>query len=237
MPHAHARPGANGAGRASPTLSSQHIAPPPPDSHPLPPPQARLESWSPFANVSLAEWNGALHMFRCNKFSLEDGLGYETHGLFPRLSRLNHSCSPSAVRHVVGNFALLFARRDVAAGEEVTMRYSPEEGHGKCTDQFTCGCRLTITQRRAASTADADAAKKFALAGGKPAAANPLVPRTAQPRPPGAGAGAPAKSAGAAKRPAAGPAAGAPPTGRPRVAAGGGGGARAVAAAAGRSSK
>src|SRR5678816_18732 len=36
---------------------------------------------------------------------------------------INHSCTPNAFLRVIGNRIIFFARRDIKAGEEITMDY------------------------------------------------------------------------------------------------------------------
>ncbi len=107
------------------------------------------ESWSPYRNVSLADWCLALSRLGENKFTPaaldEPGGGGSSSEeeadadddnfvLFRTLSRVNHACAPNAVRHMGGlgggdpSVVHLFAQQDIAAGEEITMRYSAEEG-------------------------------------------------------------------------------------------------------------
>jgi hypothetical protein len=154
----------------------------------LAPPVARaLETWSPFRNVALHDWNLALSRVAENKFTAavgdpaDDGGAYSDGSessaaagddandaifvLCRLLSRVNHACEPTTARHMGGAggaeaaCAHLFALRDIAAGEEITMRYSAEEGHGAMTEFFACACKAPLRVRARASTREADAAR------------------------------------------------------------------------------
>lgn len=60
-------------------------------------------------------------IFRTNGFTMAGGVV----GIFPRIAKLNHSCRPNAVSVSVGGRRVIWAGRDVAAGEEVTITYAP----------------------------------------------------------------------------------------------------------------
>ena len=137
----------------------------------------RLESWSPYRNVSREAWNLALCQLRENKFTLageggddsdsEGGGGEEDERfvIFALASRINHSCSPSGMRHMHDDPSRIsvFARRDLEEGEELTMRYSAEEGHGACTEFFSCDCGVSLRERARASSKEATLAKELHL--------------------------------------------------------------------------
>jgi len=134
----------------------------------------RLESWSPFRNISLSEWSLSLGQFRENKFTLategdsdsEEGGSSEHFVIFAMASRINHSCAPSAARHMhdedVSRISV-FTLRDMEAGEECTMRYSGEEGHDDATEFFTCPCGASLRERARASAKEATLAKELHL--------------------------------------------------------------------------
>jgi len=132
-----------------------------------------LESWSPYKNVSREEWNLALCRLRENKFTLpsedddgSDGMN-EAFVLFRIASRINHSCAPAAARHHHGPTVHVYALRDVNVGDEVTMRYSVEEGHDDMTEFFACGCAASARERARASAREADVARELCCAEAK----------------------------------------------------------------------
>ncbi len=107
------------------------------------------EAWTRPKNHSIKEHVALLSIFRNNAFNLGSGLEI-SEAVFPRISRINHSCVPNAQ----GNFHRgkgvfnVHATRDIVADEEVTLSYLPEfgavrekrveklkEGYG-----FECGC-------------------------------------------------------------------------------------------------
>lgn len=58
---------------------------------------------------------------------------------------INHSCTPNAFLRVIGNRIIFFARRDIKAGEEITMDYI--DSYHSDRKACTCGtlkCRGTI---------------------------------------------------------------------------------------------
>jgi hypothetical protein len=107
------------------------------------------EAWTRPKNHSIKEHVALLSIFRNNSFNLGSGLEI-SEAVFPRISRINHSCVPNAQ----GNFHEgkgvfnVHATRDIGIDEEVTLSYLPEfgalrekrveklkEGYG-----FECGC-------------------------------------------------------------------------------------------------
>ncbi|KAF6841525.1 set domain-containing protein 5 [Colletotrichum musicola] len=60
-------------------------------------------------------------IFRTNGFTMAGGII----GIFPRIAKLNHSCRPNAVSVPVGGRRVIWAGRDIAAGEEVMITYAP----------------------------------------------------------------------------------------------------------------
>ncbi|WYZ46321.1 hypothetical protein EsH8_IX_000546 [Colletotrichum jinshuiense] len=60
-------------------------------------------------------------IFRTNGFTMAGG----TIGIFPRIAKLNHSCRPNSASVSVGGRRVIWAGRDIAAGEEVTITYAP----------------------------------------------------------------------------------------------------------------
>lgn len=62
---------------------------------------------------------------------------------------INHSCTPNAFLRVHGNRILFFARRDIHAGEEITLDYI--DSYHSDRKACTCGtlkCRGTINDLR-----------------------------------------------------------------------------------------
>jgi SET domain-containing protein len=49
---------------------------------------------------------------------------------------INHSCDPNCFSRVQHGHMLFFARRDIAAGEELTLDYTPSQHPGR---RCTCG--------------------------------------------------------------------------------------------------
>jgi SET domain-containing protein len=49
---------------------------------------------------------------------------------------INHSCDPNSFSRVLHRHLLFFARRDIAAGEEITLDYTPSQHPGR---RCTCG--------------------------------------------------------------------------------------------------
>jgi tetratricopeptide (TPR) repeat protein len=70
-------------------------------------------------------------------------------GVWMHASRINHACGANTNRGFLGDLMLIHATRDIAAGEEITMRYPlPEADLDKRRDllkmawRFTCNCAL-----------------------------------------------------------------------------------------------
>jgi len=47
-------------------------------------------------------------------------------GIFATISSINHSCHPNSMQSWDGNLELIYATRDIAKGEEITVSYVPE---------------------------------------------------------------------------------------------------------------
>eukprot|EP00927_Polykrikos_kofoidii_P055665 TRINITY_DN49885_c0_g1_i1.p1 TRINITY_DN49885_c0_g1~~TRINITY_DN49885_c0_g1_i1.p1 ORF type:complete len:479 (+),score=93.59 TRINITY_DN49885_c0_g1_i1:28-1437(+) len=83
---------------------------------------------------------------------------FKGHGLFPRLSAVNHSCEPNAEVFYAGSGdLLLLARRTLRAGEEVTISYVDHEEEDAEERQkelkpygFRCDCRRCNPRKRKA---------------------------------------------------------------------------------------
>ncbi|KAJ0158791.1 SET domain-containing protein 5, partial [Colletotrichum tanaceti] len=101
-----------------------------------------------------AEWSREALIFRTNGFTMAGGAV----GVFPRIAKLNHSCRPNAGSASVGGGGgdssnvdggarrVIYAGRDIAAGEEVTITYAPllqptETRRARLAQWgFTCDC-------------------------------------------------------------------------------------------------
>jgi hypothetical protein len=102
------------------------------------------DSWSPFPDVSLQQWNTARRMASSNQYTVDNH-----RILFRLLSRVNHSCNPNAVRrHDKDGVTTLFALRDIKAGQQILLQYSPKAGHEE-DSHFKCGCSATTAERKA----------------------------------------------------------------------------------------
>jgi SET domain-containing protein len=51
---------------------------------------------------------------------------------------INHSCAPNCFSRVMHGHMIFFALRDIAAGEEITLDYTPSQHPGR---RCTCGAR------------------------------------------------------------------------------------------------
>lgn len=105
---------------------------------------------------SIKEHMNVLSIFRNNNFNLGN-----RQAVFPRISRLNHSCMPNAqgnFNEALGRFTV-HATRDIVADEELTINYLPEHGSARETRQnqlqagygFACecpACDVTSTKGR-----------------------------------------------------------------------------------------
>lgn len=63
-------------------------------------------------------------IFRSNAYTLTDG----SVAMFPRIARINHACRPNAANVWSAdptNRRVVWAARDIAAGEEITVTYAP----------------------------------------------------------------------------------------------------------------
>jgi hypothetical protein len=62
-------------------------------------------------------------IFRNNAYTLSDG----TIGIFPKIAKINHSCHPNSANVFVGTTGrrIIWAGRDILAGEEITVTYVP----------------------------------------------------------------------------------------------------------------
>ncbi|KZL80292.1 set domain-containing protein 5 [Colletotrichum incanum] len=96
-----------------------------------------------------AAWSREALIFRTNGFTMAGG----TVGIFPRIAKLNHSCRPNAGTASVGGSGsegaarrVIYAARDINAGEEVTITYAPlvqttDERRARLAQWgFTCDC-------------------------------------------------------------------------------------------------
>ncbi|GKT61996.1 SET domain-containing protein 5 [Colletotrichum tofieldiae] len=96
-----------------------------------------------------AAWSREALVFRTNGFTMAGG----TVGIFPRIAKLNHSCRPNAGTASVGGRGsegaarrVIYAARDIDAGEEVTITYAPlvqttDERRARLAQWgFTCDC-------------------------------------------------------------------------------------------------
>jgi SET domain len=65
----------------------------------------------------------AMFIFRSNAYTLTDG----TIGIFPKIAKINHSCQPNAVNvwSEPSRKRIIWAGRDITAGEEITVTYVP----------------------------------------------------------------------------------------------------------------
>ncbi|KAE9377885.1 TPR domain-containing protein, partial [Stipitochalara longipes BDJ] len=90
-----------------------------------------------------------LSIFRNNAFNLGSSSEYQQ-AVFPRISRINHSCVPNAqgnFHNELGRFNI-HATRDIEVGEELTLNYLQELGAGRKKRQerllvgygFECEC-------------------------------------------------------------------------------------------------
>jgi len=68
-----------------------------------------------------------IRIIRTNGINTDEAEGRSA--VFPTLSRLNHSCAPSAVRSMLedGEAVVVVAARDIQRGEEITIKYCEQE--------------------------------------------------------------------------------------------------------------
>ncbi|KAK1596432.1 SET domain-containing protein 5 [Colletotrichum navitas] len=100
-----------------------------------------------------AAWSREALVFRTNAYTMPGG----TVGIFPRVAKVNHSCRPNAGAATVGGGGggsgdegparrIVYAARDIRAGEEVTVTYAPlaqttDERRARLAQWgFTCDC-------------------------------------------------------------------------------------------------
>ncbi|KAJ9157971.1 hypothetical protein NKR23_g429 [Pleurostoma richardsiae] len=90
------------------------------------------------------EAHRAVRILRSNAYSLDDGTGRAA--MFPAVARINHDCRPNAASVWSGGRRVVWAARDIAAGEEVLVTYVPlvvgaEERQARLAQYgFRCGC-------------------------------------------------------------------------------------------------
>ncbi|OLN97537.1 N-lysine methyltransferase SMYD2-A [Colletotrichum chlorophyti] len=91
-----------------------------------------------------AGWSREALIFRTNGYTMAGGGAI---GIFPRIAKVNHSCRPNAGNVDVGGRRVIWAGREIAAGEEVTTTYAPlaqatEERRARLAQWgFRCDCR------------------------------------------------------------------------------------------------
>ena len=103
------------------------------------------DSYSPFPDYTLKQWNQARLTVASNAFTVN-----KNRVLFKFVSRLNHSCNPNLVRKHTGKKIELITTRKIKSGEQLTIQYSAESGH-EDTSHFKCSCKKTLAQRQAIS--------------------------------------------------------------------------------------
>ncbi|KAH7351279.1 hypothetical protein BKA65DRAFT_255386 [Rhexocercosporidium sp. MPI-PUGE-AT-0058] len=89
-----------------------------------------------------------LTIFRSNAYNT----GTSHIGLFPLIARINHSCRPNAVNYWSERLGkrVIYAGRDIAVGEEITVAYIPLLKSTKERQQrlgqygFVCGCEACV---------------------------------------------------------------------------------------------
>ena len=96
------------------------------------------DSFSPFSNVSLKDWNSAVGQVLCNTWG--DGVAVRLG------SKINHCCDPNAGVVVDDGCLHVFALRTIHPGEEITVQYAPGAGH-EDTLFLTCDCGDTELSR------------------------------------------------------------------------------------------
>ncbi len=104
--------------------------------------------------VSLHELATAVVIANSIPLRLGASLICYANGFFPTLMRMNHSCESNSFVMGHGRYNLLFASRDIKAGEEVTMSYSPYTSIYPCehrsrliAEQFSFKCLCTRCER------------------------------------------------------------------------------------------
>lgn len=106
------------------TLAHQQLPPKYPDS------------WCPFPQFSLDQWNIVRSSVAENAFAVNS----KRRVLFHMTSRINHSCNPNAFRRHCKNQIEIFATRDIQRGSEIFIQYSANAGH-EDTSHFVCDCK------------------------------------------------------------------------------------------------
>ncbi|KAK1290055.1 hypothetical protein QJS10_CPB18g01428 [Acorus calamus] len=81
------------------------------------------------------------------KLGSDDG-GCHGVGLWLLASLVNHSCTPNARRLHIGDHMVVFASRDVKAGEEITFAYFDRRALAKAWG-FQCGCERCVFEEEA----------------------------------------------------------------------------------------
>ena len=99
------------------------------------------DSYSPFPDYTLKQWNNARLMVSSNAFTVGS-----KRVLFNFVSRINHSCEPNLVRRHKGNKIELITTRPIRKNEQLFIQYSPESGH-EDRSHFKCPCKKTLKQR------------------------------------------------------------------------------------------
>ena len=95
------------------------------------------DSYSPFPDYTVAQWNQARHMVVSNAFTVNDD-----RVLFGMVSRLNHSCSSNLVRkHFEDGLICLATTEDILPGDNLHIQYSSQSGHEE-KEFFTCNCTI-----------------------------------------------------------------------------------------------
>ena len=100
------------------------------------------DSYSPFPDYTLKQWNDARLMVASNAFTVG-----ANRVLFNFTSRFNHSCEPNIVRQHKGRTIELITTRPINAGEQLTIQYSAESGH-EDQSHFKCSCKRTLAERK-----------------------------------------------------------------------------------------
>lgn len=117
-------------------------------------------AWKAFSFDAKAVGQGrnTLNIFYNNNFALSDELG--TRAVFPTVARINHSCVPNSQGNFNDNLEsfTIYATRDIAIGEEVTISYLHDQLGLRAARQaklhdgygFHCACELCsgTSQRR-----------------------------------------------------------------------------------------
>ncbi|KAI8280126.1 hypothetical protein K4K60_005140 [Colletotrichum sp. SAR11_57] len=95
-------------------------------------------------------------IFRTNGFTMAGG----TIGIFPRIAKLNHACTPNSASVSVDGRRIIWAGRDIAADEEVTVTYAPltettEARRARLAQWgFECSCQSCSARDEGAGAAD-----------------------------------------------------------------------------------